>query len=95
MVSPGASEITSNQQMLKVTTKTWSRDSHGLFDYEATNTKNFLLFVSGRTKLVRKKNDIRQCSESAELELEDRELCKVRFEDGKKVINKYRSIFFE
>ena len=46
MVSPGASEITSNQQMLKVTTKTWSRDSHGLFDYEATNTKNFVGGVS-------------------------------------------------
>jgi hypothetical protein len=84
MVSLGASEISPNQPMLKVMTKTWSRDSHGLFDYEATNTKNFILFVSGRTKLVRKKNDVRQCSESAELELEDRELCKVRFEDGKR-----------
>ena len=70
--------------ILKALTKTWSRDSHGLFDYEATNTKNSILFINGRAKLVRRKNDVRNIAESTVLDLEERELCKTRPDDGKK-----------
>jgi hypothetical protein len=83
MVSLGGSEIYSNQAMLKVITKTWSRDSHGLFDYEATSTKNYVIFTAGRCKIVRRKNDVKQCNESAELDLEERELCRTRAEESK------------
>jgi len=74
-------------QILKILTKTWARDSHGLFDYEANSTKNNLLLINGRYKIVRKKNDVRQLTEITELDMEDRELAKVKFDGGK--INPY------
>ena len=70
-------------QILKILTKTWARDSHGLFDYEANSTKNNLLLINGRYKIIRKKNDVRQITENTELDMEDRELAKVKFDGGK------------
>jgi hypothetical protein len=70
-------------QILKILTKTWARDSHGLFDYEANTTKNNLLLVNGRFKIVRKKNDVRQVAEITELDMEDRELGKIKLDGGK------------
>jgi len=72
---------------LKAVTKTWARDSHGLFDYEATNTKNITLFIHGKSKLIRKKNDVRSSLENIELDLEDRELCRVNYSDSKFLFN--------
>lgn len=70
--------------MLKITTKTWSRDSHGLYDYEATQTKNNNILISGKdTKLIRKKNDVRQCSLDTDIDLDERELSRVRFDGSK------------
>ena len=69
--------------MIKIETKTWSRDSHGLFDYEANNTKNAIIYCSSKEKLVRKKNDIRSIPESEQIDLEERELCKI-FEENSK-----------
>lgn len=77
----------SQYQLLKILTRTWSRDSHGLFDYEANNTKNNLLLIHGRTKLIRKKNDVKHSAESSELELDERELGKIKIENGKKIKN--------
>jgi hypothetical protein len=65
-------------QILKILTKTWGRDSHGLFDYEATNTKNNLLLINGSTKIVRKKNDVRHVPEITELDVEERDLAKIK-----------------
>ena len=78
-------EIQHQNQILKILTKTWARDSHGLFDYEANSTKNNLLLINGRFKIVRKKNDVRQVTENTELEMEDRELAKVKLEGGKNI----------
>ena len=71
------------QSLLKVLTKTWSRDSHGLFDYEATNTKNLIVFINSKSKLVRKKNEVKHTQCDSELDLEERELCRVKSEEGK------------
>jgi|LauGreDrversion4_2_1035121.scaffolds.fasta_scaffold1308788_1 hypothetical protein len=70
--------ISQEELIIKAETKTWSRDSHGLFDYESTNTKNSIVFATSRHKLVRKRNDIRALVENAEIDLEDRELCRVK-----------------
>jgi hypothetical protein len=70
-------------QILKILTKTWARDSHGLFDYEAQNTKNNILLISSKFKIVRKKNDVRQVPEHMELDMEDRELARVKLDGGK------------
>lgn len=77
------SENEEHRQLLKINTKTWSRDSHGLFDYEAQNTKNNNIIVSSRSKLVRKKNEVRQVPENTELEIDERELARTRSESGK------------
>ncbi len=73
---------------VKAVTKTWSRDSHGLFDYEATNTKNLTTFAHLRHKIVRKKNDIRVTFDSAEIDLDDRELCRVKIQESKCYLKK-------
>jgi hypothetical protein len=76
--------------LLKITTRTWSRDSHGLFDYEATNTKNNLLLIQGRTKLIRKKNEVKNSSENSELELDERELGKIKNENSNYIISNHK-----
>lgn len=43
---------------LKICTKTWSRDSHGLYDYEATSCKTKSISLTESGQLVRVKNDI-------------------------------------
>lgn len=71
------------QYYLKIIAKTWSRDSHGLFDYEANNTKNILLTAYSNAKLIRKRNDVRLHNENTEIDLEERELLKIRLAESK------------
>jgi hypothetical protein len=71
------SEKNENQIYLKFQAKTWGRDSHGLFDYESTQIRQNLLIIPQNCKIIRKKNDVKQMPDSSELDLEDRELCKV------------------
>lgn len=68
---------------LKLTTKTWARDSHGLFDYEATTTKNNTLILNSPYRLIRKKNDVKHALLNGDLELDERELAKIKFDNGK------------
>lgn len=77
------SETLLQTQILKILARTWSRDSHGLYDYEANNTRNNLLLINTKTRLVRKKNDVRQVAENAELEISDRELGRIKIDNGK------------
>jgi hypothetical protein len=44
---------------LSVATKTWSRDSHGLYDYESTQTKSAHNFISDGTTILRRKLEIK------------------------------------
>jgi hypothetical protein len=39
--------------------KTWSRDSHGLFDYECNLTRNSSFNIRKDHKIIRRKNDLR------------------------------------
>ncbi len=75
------------QGNLKLNIKTWSRDSHGLFDYEASSTKNNQLIINESCKLIRKKNEVRYTQENYEIEFEERELAKIYFEENKIVIS--------
>lgn len=45
--------------ILNLSTKTWTRDSHGLFDYEAIQVKPHEGYVNDNNVLVRKKMDIK------------------------------------
>jgi len=84
-----------NHQLLKILTRTWSRDSHGLFDYEATSTKNNIIFLQGRTKLIRKKNEVKHSAEHSELDLDERELGKIKFENSNNFLIKKRYLLFK
>lgn len=75
--------MTEIQGNLKLLIKTWSRDSHGLFDYETSSTKTNQLLISNSCKLIRKKNDVRFVQENHEIEFEERELAKIFFEENK------------
>ena len=78
--------MTESQGFLKLSIKTWSRDSHGLFDYESSTTKNNVINVQGNCKLVRKKNEVRHTTENYNIEFEERELAKIKQEENKIIL---------
>ena len=45
---------------LSIKSKTWTRDSHGLFDYESTTVKENILLIQKETILIRKKHDVKE-----------------------------------
>ena len=45
--------------VLSLSTKTWVRDSHGLFDYESFHTKNLNAILAESIYITRKRHDIR------------------------------------
>jgi hypothetical protein len=51
--------VQEKQHVLCLNTKTWSRDSHGLYDYESTSTKTINIIVVDSAIIVRKKLEIR------------------------------------
>ena len=55
--------------------KTWSRDSHGLFDYECTLTKNNSFQIKKEQLLIRNKNDLRLENNITSYTVEDEEEC--------------------
>jgi len=48
-----------DKAILNIQTKTWSRDSHGLFDFENKTLKTVSLDISSNSKIMRKKNDVK------------------------------------
>jgi hypothetical protein len=42
-----------------INVKTWSRDSHGLYDYECNSTKNVSFTTKKDQQIIRKKNEVR------------------------------------
>jgi hypothetical protein len=76
-------QIDQNQAYLKILSKTWGRDSHGLFDYESNQIKTNVLLPNSNCKVVRKRNDVRQLQENVELDMEERELAKVHTDQSK------------
>jgi hypothetical protein len=76
-----------NKGHLKINAKTWTRDSHGLFDYEANTSKISILDIYEECKLIRKKNDIKYVKENEDIIFEERELGKISFEEDKILIS--------
>ena len=66
-----------NSHILILYTRTWPRDSHGLYDYESTQTKNIKILIANVVKLVRVKNDIKQVQNNYQLTQEEKELLSV------------------
>ncbi len=43
---------------VQIRTKTWVRDSHGLFDYENNQVKTTTIVMNSNGSLIRRKNDV-------------------------------------
>ena len=60
--------------VLSLCTKTWVRDSHGLYDYESNQTKNLNAVLAESIYITRKKHDIKTLSKLNNLIPEEEEL---------------------
>ena len=60
--------------VLSLCTKTWVRDSHGLYDYESNQTKNLNAVLAESIYIARKKHDIKTLSNINDLVPEEEEL---------------------
>ena len=79
--------MTQNQASLKLNIKTWTRDSHGLFDYEANSTKISMLDIQKNCNLIRRKNEVKYIGENDPIEFEERELGKILFKEDRIIIS--------
>ena len=64
--------------VLSLYSKTWIRDSHGLFDYESQQTRNLSTVFSNPTIIIRQKNEIKQKSQISEFSLDEEFLFEIR-----------------
>ena len=60
--------------VLSLCTKTWVRDSHGLYDYESTSTRNLNAVLAESIYITRKKHDIKTLSNINDLKTDEEEL---------------------
>ncbi|MCQ2821356.1 MAG: E3 ubiquitin-protein ligase MARCH [archaeon] len=70
---------TNKNFVLSLFTKTWIRDSHGLYDYESTQTKNLNAVLADSVIIVRKRHDIKTLATLADLDDEEM-LINVKYE---------------
>ena len=73
------------QFVLSLFTRTWVRDSHGLYDYESTQTKNLNAVLADNVTIVRKKHDIKTVTSKEEITDEEL-LLNVKYEKVDKYI---------
>ena len=71
--------------VLSLFTKTWIRDSHGLYDYESTQTKNLNAVLADSVVIIRKRHDIKTIPNMADIEDEEM-LINVKYERVDKYI---------
>lgn len=84
-----------NNISLIVNVRTWSRDSHGLYDYECTSTKNNNFKIKKDQIITRKKNEVRLVDETILKEEQDEEkLCKIYVDPSSKRFLKSDRYFF-
>lgn len=71
---------------------TWSRDSHGLFDYESRQVSQKSFKTQSNCKLVRNGNTLELASVKQDLSLMEpdaKSLCQIRFDDSKSFRQSY------
>ena len=66
--------IPNEKFVLSLSTKTWVRDSHGLYDYESNQTKNLNAVLAESILIARKKHDIKTLNSLNDLRPPEEEL---------------------
>lgn len=64
--------------VLSLCTKTWIRDSHGLYDYESQQTKNLNAVLAEAIYIARKRHDIKTLNQQSDLGQDEELLFNVR-----------------
>ena len=64
--------------VLSLCTKTWIRDSHGLYDYESNQTKNLNAVLAESIYIGRKKHDIKTLNSPNDLKQDEELLFNVK-----------------
>jgi hypothetical protein len=74
---------------LSIKSKTWTRDSHGLFDYESTTIRENILLLQKETVLIRKRHDVKEMDNKKPgdpiEELVDQYICNVEIIGSKSI----------
>ena len=70
------------QKVLSLFTRTWVRDSHGLYDYESIQTKNINVILAESVLIARKKHEIQTVPINKELESDQELILKVKYENN-------------
>ena len=66
--------------VLSLFTKTWVRDSHGLYDYESNQTKNLNAVLAESVIIARKKHEIKTVPYKNDLQSDEEMLLDVKYE---------------
>ena len=72
--------------VLSLCTKTWVRDSHGLFDYESNQTKHLNAILAESIYITRKKHEIKTVNNPSQLQDEEELLFNVRHDGTNKYV---------
>ena len=75
--------MTDKSEFLSIKSKTWTRDSHGLFDYESSTVKENILIIRNSQKIIRKKHEIREKKLDDIQEVDEQIICNVNHENKK------------
>ena len=60
--------VSNREYVLSLCTKTWIRDSHGLYDYESQQTKNLNAVLAESIFIIRKRHDIKTLNSQSDLQ---------------------------
>lgn len=69
-------------EFLSIKCKTWTRDSHGLFDYESQTVRENNLQIFNDAQLIRKNHEIREKSSNENSEGDEQHVSNVRTDKG-------------
>lgn len=78
--------INEKQYVLCLNTRTWSRDSHGLYDYESSHTKITNAIVADNAIIIRKKLDIRSVMNMEDIKEDSEYLMNIIHDKGNLLI---------
>jgi hypothetical protein len=75
------------QEFLSIKSKTWTRDSHGLFDYESNVVKENILLIQNESILIRRKHELKEIKDVSEIELGEQHICNVLIKNSKQKLS--------
>lgn len=81
------------QYFLNLFTKTWCRDSQGLYDYESLQTKDLNVVLTDNGFITRKKHDIKIVKSPKEV-LDDELLLNLKCEGSNISYNNRQQVFY-